>query len=241
MCFIGVVGFGDFLWRRGTKVVHDFAVFTSKFRLEKFLHFRIRFLFQNFRYGTQVVWRSITLYLMIVSCSALPLLGWEGGTEIALESPLEQCLINDWGVDTHTATYLMKKFQSLGCPAVDDFIARSKNINIDFAIPREVKPLPAEDAILCAPKQHLVIFENLYVRILWGSTLPNEREPLHIHQYKSLLVVLKPTIYEIEYLDGKVEIWNGEIGVYELPPGEHYTCTNIGNVADEMIRFEIKE
>lgn len=152
---------------------------------------------------------------------------------------LEECFINNWGVDRHTATYLVEKFQP-HTNIIDDFIAKSRDINIDFATPKTPEPLPLEDAILCAPKHHLVIFENLYVRILWGSTLPGEREPLHMHKWKSLLVVLKPAPYQIEYPDGTIEIWDGAIGVYELPANDRYTCTNIGSTADEMIRFEIK-
>lgn len=159
---------------------------------------------------------------------------------------LEQCLVNDWGVDTHTSEYLMKKFrchvENTGqYSVINDFIVKSKEQKIDFATPREVLVLPSEDALLCVPKHHLVIFENLYVRILWGSTQPGEREPLHLHTWKSLMVVFKPTIYAMEYPDGTTEVWNGEIGVYELPSNERYACTNIGNVPDEMIRFEVKE
>lgn len=181
-----------------------------------------------------------TCYLMIFSCVFLPLLGYE----VDRNYLLEQCLVNDWGVDPHTVEYLKTKFQSLNelsNSIIDDFITKSKNLNIDYAIPRDVKALSPSDAILSAPNHHLVIFENLYVRILWGSTPPKDREPFHMHQYKSLLVVFKPTPYEIEYPDGKIDIWNGEVGVFELPPNDQYSCTNIGNNADEMIRFEVKE
>lgn len=71
-------------------------------------------------------------------------------------------------------------------------------------------------------------------------TAAGEREPFHVHPWKSLLVVLKPGVYEIEYDDGRCEQWNGQIGVYELPANERYS-TNIGEAADEMIRFEVKE
>lgn len=154
---------------------------------------------------------------------------------------LEQCLAEVWGLDKNTIDYLTKKFSAVQDLIIDDFIAKSKNLNIDFSVVRDVQPLLAEDAILCAPKHHFIIFENLYVRILWGSTSAGEREPFHVHPWKSLLVVLKPSVYEIEYDDGHCEQWNGQIGVYELPANERYSCTNIGEATDEMIRFEVKE
>lgn len=162
------------------------------------------------------------------------------------QAKLEHCLDEEWGVDRHTAGYLIKKFllccQNSGSDSIiDDFIAKSKKIGINFAIPHEVQSLSPEDGVLRSPKQHLVVFENLYIRILWGSTLPGEREPFHVHQWKSLMVVLKPTTFEIEYPNGAIEIWEGTIGVYELPANERYACTNIGHIADEALRFEIKE
>jgi hypothetical protein len=157
---------------------------------------------------------------------------------------LEECLIQGWRLDRCTVDYLMKKFSALieGTDfLVDDFINKSKNLHINFSVARDVQPLQAEDAILCAPKHHLIIFENLYIRILWGSTASGEREPFHVHPWRSLLLVLKPGVYQIEYADGRCEQWNGQIGVYELPANERYSCTNIGEAADEMIRFEVKE
>lgn len=159
---------------------------------------------------------------------------------------LEHCLKDVWGLDSHTVDYLVKKIMDLTESTghafiIDDFIAKSKALHIDFTVIRDVQPLCAEDAILCAPKQHLVIFENLYVRILWGSTAAGEREPFHVHPWKSLLLVLQPTVYEIEYPNRQCEQWNGQIGVYELPANDRYSCTNVGIGADEMIRFEVKE
>ncbi len=158
---------------------------------------------------------------------------------------LRQCLEESWGVDRHTAAYIIKRFDPLlhyaaFHPVIDDFIEKSSRVIIDFSSAKEIQPLPPDDGVVRAPQQHLVVFENPYVRILWGSTQPGEREPFHVHAWRSLLVVLQPTTFTIEYPDGSMDVWKGEVGVFELPANERYACTNSGNSPDEILRFEIK-
>ncbi len=159
---------------------------------------------------------------------------------------LAQCLEEYWGVDRYTSAYIVRKFDLLlqdpyDHHIIDGLIEKSKNLNIDFLAFKEIQRLPEDDGVLRAPEQHLVVFENPYVRILWGSTASGESEPFHVHAWKSLMVVLKPTTYEVAYPNGVVEIWEGNRGLYELPANERYACTNIGDTADEILRFEIKD
>lgn len=163
-----------------------------------------------------------------------------------LSGELEQCLSENWGVDQHTNAYIREKLKPLlqdasYQPVVQKFISLSQKQKIDFSIDKKLKKLSPEDGILKAPDEHLVVFESPYVRILWGSTLPGKRENLHTHAWKSLMVIIEPTTYEIEYSNGKKEIENYPVGVYELPAGERYSCTNLGKIADASLRFEIKD
>lgn len=163
----------------------------------------------------------------------------------SIDQRLTDCLNKNWSVDPHTTVYIRNKFQSLiensnFHPIIEDFIAKSQSLNIDFSPNRGIFPLPCEDGILKAPKQHLVVFENPYIRILLDSTLPGEYEDFHVHAWKSLMVVIEPTTYKIDYLNGVSETGFWPVGVYELPAGEHYACTNVGDTVDLCLRFEIK-
>lgn len=162
----------------------------------------------------------------------------------AKRQELHRCLCKCWGIDPHTAVFIEKRLQGFlddtaHHAILDSFIEKSKKLNINFSADRRLTPLPAEDGVLCSPKQHLVLFESPFVRVLWGSTLPGEVEPLHLHAWPSIIVIIKPTIYKIDYVNGTSEIGNWPIGVYDLPV-EHYSCTNIGPEADACLRFEIK-
>jgi hypothetical protein len=166
--------------------------------------------------------------------------------QILIKNELEKCLQVDWGVDKHTAAYISNKFNSLienntYHSIIKDFIFLSKKQNINFIVDKELRPLHSEDGILKAPKEHLVVFESPFVRILWGTTAPGARENFHEHPWKSVMLIVKPTTYEIEYPDGKKETLDYPIGVFELPAGERYACTNLGKSADASLRFEVKD
>lgn len=157
-------------------------------------------------------------------------------------SDLEKCLQESWGIDRHTRAYI----QTLCGPILEneelirDFIEKSNELNIDFSAAKDLRTLPPEDGVLCAPEHHLVVFESPYVRVLWGSTQAGQREPFHVHAWKSLMLVIIPTDYKMEYPDGTTNVWEGRVGVYALPANERYACTNIGGHPDAILRFEIK-
>lgn len=162
-----------------------------------------------------------------------------------LSEELKNCLHSNWGIDNYTVAFITNKFKPLiDNPAhhetVKEFIKFGKEIKIDFSPNRKLQTLPKDDGIYESPKEHLVVFENPYIRILYGSTEPNVREALHSHQWESIMVIIKPTTYEIEYPDGKKETAIFPIGTYKLPAGEKYACKNVGTFPDECLRFEIK-
>jgi hypothetical protein len=162
----------------------------------------------------------------------------------ATKIKLETCLLYTWGVDRNTVNYIVGKFAELEDglfeTIVNDFINNSKTCSPDFSIPRMPVQLHEDDGVLQAPEQHLVIFENPWVRILLGSTQPGVRENMHIHEWKSILVIIKPTTFKIMYADGTEVTELYPIGVYELPAMEKYACENMGDEADECVRFEVK-
>ncbi|MBA3722625.1 MAG: hypothetical protein H0W88_09520 [Parachlamydiaceae bacterium] len=158
---------------------------------------------------------------------------------------LEESLIEYWGVDKYTAGYIRNKMTPIlenteYHSIIDDFVEKSKNLHIDFSSIKKIPVIHPEDGIYKSPEQHVVLFENPYVRIFLSSTKPGVREPFHMHAWKSLMVIIKPTTYEIETMDGLVTTGYWPTGVYELPPEEYYACTNIGNNEDECLRFEVK-
>lgn len=166
--------------------------------------------------------------------------------QVSIADKLEQCLQTCWGVDAHTAAYIREKFKPLiendtHHSVIEKFIALSQKQNINFRLDKKIQPLPIEDGTLQSPKEHVIVFENPYLRILWGSTEPLAREAFHTHAWRSVMVIIKPTKFEIEYPNGTKEIVDYPVGAFELPAGEKYACTNLGNTADESLRFEIKE
>lgn len=169
-----------------------------------------------------------------------------GANPTSIESALTECLETTWGLDKHTTAFVKNKFSPLldnskHHSVIQQFIDLSKKQNIHFPVDKQLKHLPPQDGILKAPKEHKIVFENPYIRVLWGSTEPGAREEFHEHAWKSVMVIIIPTTYEIEYSDSKKEIIDYPISAIELPGGERYACTNLGKKADASLRFEIKD
>lgn len=155
-------------------------------------------------------------------------------------SKLKECLEVCWGVDAHTTAYILCHF-NFGEELIDDFVNKSEKLNIQFSPDKKLTHLSCNDGVIQATKFHPVVFETPYVRILAGCAEPGEREPLHTHIWKSLLVVFEPAAYFIEYGNGSTEFLSLSPGVYELPPEDLYACTNIGTSKENCLRFEVKE
>ena len=47
-----------------------------------------------------------------------------------------------------------------------------------------------QDAVVSAPNNHKILLENDKVRVLEVTVLPNEIEPVHHHQWKSVLYIM---------------------------------------------------
>ena len=184
--------------------------------------------------------------ILLFCCTSISAIENQNTHQSELAKELDNCLQAYWGVDPRTVAFINNKFKPLlhnpeKHAVVKEFIALSKKQNIQFPIDKKIQPLPQEDGIYQSPKEHLIVFESPYVRILWGSTQPGVQESFHTHAWKSVMVVITPTTWEIEYPNGKKEVAEYPIGAYELPAGERYLCTNLGKSTDAGLRFEIKD
>lgn len=159
---------------------------------------------------------------------------------------LQNCLMETWGVDVRTTAYLCHYFKPFlenenFHHLIDDFVTESIKLDIQFPIDKKLICLPPDDGVIQATQFHLVVFESPYVRILAGRANPQEKEPLHSHIWKSLLVVFSDASYHIEYANGLTEFLNIDPGIYELLPESPYACTNIGPTQENCLRFEVKD
>ena len=55
-----------------------------------------------------------------------------------------------------------------------------------------------QDAVVAAPKNHKILLENEKVRVLEVTVAPGEVEPIHHHQWPSVLYVMEAGFLSIE-------------------------------------------
>lgn len=159
---------------------------------------------------------------------------------------IKQCLQECYQIDDATVKMVLNKMRPLIenvslHTILREFIDKSKKLNIQFSVPKLSESLPKDDAILRAPKWHEIIYESPYVRVLWLNAQPGDHEPFHTHHWKSLLLIIQGSQFEIENSDGSTvnDIW--DVGVYELPSEtEPASYSNVGSSEFKALRFEIK-
>jgi hypothetical protein len=182
---------------------------------------------------------------------SLVLLGYLSAESLDQKNPHEikllNCLQEEWGVEANTAVFIIQYFKPFfeenkhQGPIIEDFIDKTKRLNIQFPLDKKITALPDHDGVIQATKYHPVVYETPFVRILAGCAEPGEREPFHTHIWRSLLVVFEESHYFVEYADGSLEYLNLLPGTYELPPENLYACTNIGKNKENCLRFEVKD
>lgn len=103
---------------------------------------------------------------------------------------------------------------------------------------------PENDALVAAPQQHRLLFENDEVRVLEVSVLPGIREPLHAHRYPSVLYYFSAAHMK-EYSPGVAAVDRGhkEDGtVIFLPIGPPHQMENTEKSKPlKAIRVELKK
>jgi hypothetical protein len=162
------------------------------------------------------------------------------------ESDIEKCLFECYGiVDDEEMDLILSKLEPLledhYSDIIDDFIARSYEKNIEPFTSKPSYVLNSNDAILAAPESHEILAENEAIRILWVFSPTEEHKTPHTHQWSSLMIIIKPAIFEV-YRNGVfVMIDEDPIGVYDIPPttGE-FVYKRISPDRFEAVVFEIK-
>jgi len=156
-------------------------------------------------------------------------------------SPLEECLLECYRVDTFTAASILEKFSPLLDkeeyePVVNSFIEESRRLNIYSAAPSGIS-----GETLAAIPFHKVLFENPHIRISWAVTQSGEQEPPQIHPWKTLMVIIQPSQFYSVRGDGVTYEDDWPIGVYLLDPLQcPLACKNIGTHEYQGLVFEIK-
>lgn len=104
------------------------------------------------------------------------------------------------------------------------------------------------DALLAAPGNHKLLFENEHTRVLDTSISPGGTTPLHTHKYSASLYILSWSDF-IRYDDKgnvlldsrtieKVPVPSSVLWSNPLPP---HTLKNIGDKEIRVLNFEIKK
>src|SRR5579875_2571783 len=88
---------------------------------------------------------------------------------------------------------------------------------------------PRNDALVAAPQNHKLLFENDQVKVLKVTVPPGVREPLHAHRYPSVLYYISAAHME-EYSPGRAAVDRGhkaDGSVLFLPVGPPHQMQNL--------------
>jgi hypothetical protein len=103
------------------------------------------------------------------------------------------------------------------------------------------------DAVAAAPGNHRVVLENEHVRVLDVSVAPGEREPLHAHCRRSVMVVMQEGVYRDYDADGHVvEAVDTAPAASQFPmtlwlePQPPHAVHNLDSRATRLLRIELK-
>lgn len=99
----------------------------------------------------------------------------------------------------------------------------------------------AKDALEASPKTTKKLFENDQVRVLEIEIKPGDKEPLHTHKWRGVMIVTSPA--KLRYYDGndEVEFEAAQSGAeWREPSGEH-AVENIDTKVFKAYRIELKK
>ena len=103
------------------------------------------------------------------------------------------------------------------------------------------------DALVAAPKHHVLLFENDRVRVLDTTVAPGETVPLHTHRWPATLYIVSWSDFVRRNVEGDVVVDSRSAGfaptvgsaVWTEPLAPH-TLENVGTVDLRAISVEIK-
>jgi hypothetical protein len=105
------------------------------------------------------------------------------------------------------------------------------------------KPGP-EDALIAAPADHSLLFENDDVRVLDVHTPAHTLEPVHTHPWPGFFYIITPAPLRYFPAGAKagIDLPSGSAGPKIVPIGAEgpHLVENTGDVAMHFIRFELK-
>lgn len=113
---------------------------------------------------------------------------------------------------------------------------------------KQIWPWPESlDAVVAAPGNHTVLFENEHVRVLQTRILPRQKTPLHTHRWPSVLFTLSWSDFVRRDELGRVLLdtrqgfeapkLNAPGWLEQLPP---HTVENAGDAEINNVQVEIK-
>ena len=126
-------------------------------------------------------------------------------------------------------------------------------MNAPFDATEPASWAPELDAVVAAPRQHKVLFENEKLRVLEVTLEPGDEEPVHHHRWPSVFVFdqIKPPVVDITPSGQRLppnrdvlqalQAWTGTgclvVNMAPQPPGR---VSNESDAAVHGIRIEMK-
>lgn len=106
---------------------------------------------------------------------------------------------------------------------------------------------PELDALIAAPKQHTLLFENEHVRVLSTRIEPGETAPVHTHCWPAALYVISSSHFVRRDAEGNVLVDSRTTGTFGTPgasnwlsPLPPHTLENVGDGVIHNIQVELK-
>jgi len=103
------------------------------------------------------------------------------------------------------------------------------------------------DAVVASPDSHTVLFENEHVRVLEVIIGPGVKEPIHTHQWVSVMLIDDPATLKYYGKEDEVVFEGmypppeaGTSGMLWLEPEDLHAVENIDTVEFHAIRVELK-
>lgn len=98
-----------------------------------------------------------------------------------------------------------------------------------------------QDAAIAASESHKILFENEKVRVLEVIIKPGQKEPLHLHPYKSITIVASPATLKYFDKEGNLISEVQVRGTTWTEPIELHSTENVGNTQFHGYRVELKD
>jgi len=102
------------------------------------------------------------------------------------------------------------------------------------------------DALVAAPAQHRLVFENALVRVLDTRIAPGERTPIHTHRWPAAHYVVSWSDFVRRDAEGAVLVDTRAAGARPVPEAlwgdalAPHSLENVGPVALHIISTEVK-